>query len=270
DVDTMLSIYTIPALFMLNNIKHISWEHFNYNVTLGKKIRIPIRNMAAKFSDIVITLTERDKSLWIKYTKGKNIIAIPNPITLQGKIPRLNINKKKCILAVGRLTHQKGFDMLIHSWKVVNQQYPDWCLKIIGSGEDEYNLISLINTLKLDNSVEIAPNTHQIETEYYSSSYLVLSSRYEGFGLVILEAQACGLPVISFDCDAGPSEIIKNNISGWLCECENTNELALKIINAINIFDKNPEFYKELEKNSIINSKQFEVENILPLWTKIL
>ncbi|MEY0515707.1 glycosyltransferase family 4 protein [Providencia manganoxydans] len=272
DVDTMLSIYTIPAKLGIHETKHYSWEHFNYNVTLGKSSRKKIRNIAAYYADMIITLTEKDKSYWMENTTVKNICVIPNPITINPNNPhhRNLFPREKIILAVGRLTHQKGFDMLISSWEIISKQYPNWKLRIVGSGEDEIKLKNMIMELSLNSSVQIVPNTSNILSEYYTASYFVLSSRFEGFGLVILEAQACGLPVISFDCDAGPREIIQHDKSGWICKPNDIEELSLHMKNAIQLIESDFDSYKHIQENSIMNSNRFSIENILPLWIELL
>ncbi|WP_265717212.1 glycosyltransferase, partial [Providencia rustigianii] len=180
------------------------------------------------------------------------------------------IPREKIILAVGRLTHQKGFDILISSWEIISKQYPNWKLRIVGSGEDEIKLKNMIMELSLNSSVQIVPNTSNILAEYYTASYFILSSRFEGFGLVILEAQACGLPVISFDCDVGPSEIIQHNKSGWLCKPDDIQDLSLHIKNAIQLLELDYDMYNQFQKKSIINSNRFSMENILPLWIELL
>ncbi|MBS0926211.1 glycosyltransferase family 4 protein, partial [Providencia sp. JGM181] len=266
------AIYTIPAKLGMNETKHYSWEHFNYNVTLGKSSRKKIRNIAAYYADMIITLTEKDKSYWMENTTVKNICVIPNPITINLNNPhdRNLFQREKIILAVGRLTHQKGFDMLISSWEIISKQYPNWKLRIVGSGEDEVKLKNMIMELSLNSSVQIVPNTSNILSEYYAASYFVLSSRFEGFGLVVLEAQACGLPVISFDCDAGPREIIQHDKSGWICKPNDIEELSLHMKNAIQLIESDFDSYKHMQENSIINSNRFSIENILPLWIELL
>src|SRR5690606_5894407 len=143
-----------PALFGLR-VKHICWEHFNFNVNLGVKYRDVGRKWAAKYCDYVVTLTKRDKELWeqgIKNIKAKIIpIANPSPFEVQENIPSLDY---KTILCVGRLTYQKGFDLLITAWARVAQQVPDWKIVIVGSGEDEQMLKQMAIDYKVDQSID--------------------------------------------------------------------------------------------------------------------
>lgn len=269
NVDSILSLYTIPALKNLN-IKNICWEHFNYNVTLGKKIRLLSRILASKYSDKVVVLTNRDKATWEKKTKSNNIIKISNPITISSieEIESIH-NKEKIIIAIGRLTHQKGFDLLLQSWSKITEKHPDWKLNIIGGGEEEFNLKKIIKLENIENSVFIIPPQKNIQEYYEKASFFVLSSRFEGFGLVILEAQSNGLPVIAFNCEAGPDEIIIDNKTGWLCDNLNTLELSEKISRAIELFESNKDEYLIFSKKSIINSKNFSIENIIPYWIQL-
>jgi glycosyltransferase involved in cell wall biosynthesis len=118
---------------------------------------------------------------------------------------------------VGRLTDDKQHHVLIDIWSQVKNR-DDWVLKIIGAGENYQALQSQIAYLGLQKSVMLCPPTKNIEDEYASASIFVLSSRAEGFGLVLLEAMACGLPCITFDCPSGPRDIVRNACTGYLIE----------------------------------------------------
>lgn len=268
DVESMLALYALPAALGLN-IRHICWEHFNYSVDLGKASRRLARKLAARFADDVVTLTERDKQLWLTNTTCKaNITAIPNPVTIS--LPtEINLHKKKLFLAVGRLTYQKGFDLLLQAWAQVALLHPDWRLRIVGDGEDKAMLEQLRRELNIEASTELVPKTNNIAAHYQEAAFFVMSSRFEGFGLVLVEAQTYGLPVISFDCDVGPAEIIKHGKTGWLCEVGNVTELSDKISNAGNCFN-NEKLYKELSVHSTENMKRFLVNVIVDKWSNLL
>ncbi|MFM5422555.1 glycosyltransferase family 4 protein [Aeromonas veronii] len=267
DVESMLSIYAIPAVVGLN-LRHICWEHFNYNVDLGKASRRLARKLAAFFSDDVVTLTERDKQLWLANTFCKaNVTAITNPVTIPPPA-RINPHKEKLFLAVGRLTYQKGFDLLLQAWKLVVNVHPDWRLRIVGDGEDKNMLETLIHNFNIEGSVEILPKTNNISVHYQQASFFVMSSRFEGFGLVLVEAQSYGLPAISFNCDVGPAEIISHGETGWLCEPESYLSLSDEMVNAVNIFQT--PVYKRLSENAVLNTNRFTLDNIISLWIKLL
>ncbi|MFM5482328.1 glycosyltransferase family 4 protein [Aeromonas veronii] len=268
DVESMLALYALPAVLGLN-IRHICWEHFNYNVDLGKANRRLARKLAARFADDVVTLTERDKQLWLANTKYKaNIVAIPNPLTIP---PPTEINQKKAklFLAVGRLTYEKGFDLLLQAWAQVALHHPDWRLRIVGDGENKAMLEQLRRELKIEASTELVPKTNNIAEHYQQASFFVLSSRFEGLPLVLIEAQSFGLPVLSFDCDTGPAEIINPGKTGWLCEIENIEALSQLIHHAIYLTSRD-ELYNQYQLASIDNAKRFSVNNIVHKWINLL
>jgi glycosyltransferase involved in cell wall biosynthesis len=131
-------------------------------------------------------------------------------------------------MAVGRLFEQKRFDRLIDAFALIAYKYPEWRLEIFGNGPLENKLLAQSNKHKLSNRILIHPPTHSIYDEYQCSQFMVLSSDYEGFGLVIAEAMACGLPVVSTNCPYGPSEIIEDKVTGLLTKL-NVQDLADKM-----------------------------------------
>lgn len=266
-VDSLSCIFTVPALFGLE-VKHICWEHFNFKVNLGVKYRDIGRRWAAKYCDYVVTLTKRDKELWeqgLKNIKAKVIpIANPSPFEVQENIPSLDY---KTILCVGRLTHQKGFDLLITAWTKVAEQRPDWKIIIVGSGEDELMLQQMAKDLHVEDSIVFAGQQKNMDTFYRQASFFCLSSRFEGFGMVLLEAQSYGLPIVAFDCEIGPAEIIDHNISGLLVEPENINGLTNSLLELINLSNIQ---YEKMSSNAVENSVRYSVNPIVKQWLSII
>lgn len=269
DVESMLALYALPAVVGLN-IRHICWEHFNYSVDLGKASRRLARKLAARFADDVVTLTERDKQLWLTNTTCKaNITAIPNPVTISPPT-EINLHKEKLFLAVGRLTYQKGFDLLLQAWAQVALLHPDWRLRIVGDGEDKAMLEQLLYELNIETSAELIPKTNNIAEHYQQAAFFVLSSRFEGFGLVLVEAQRYGLPAISFDCDVGPAEIIKHGETGWLCVAGDVSELSEKIRNSLRHFD-DVNLYNKLSVSAIKNiENRFSIDKVVGMWSELI
>ncbi|MBP4033169.1 glycosyltransferase family 4 protein [Aeromonas sp. PrichA-15] len=267
DVESMLALYALPAVLGLN-IRHICWEHFNYNVDLGKASRRLARKLAARFADDVITLTERDKQLWLANTTCKaHITAIPNPVTIA--LPtNINPEKEKLFLAVGRLTYQKGFDLLLQAWAQVAPLHPDWRLRIVGDGEDRTMLEQLRRKLNIEASTELVPKTNNIAAHYQQAAFFVMSSRFEGLPLVLIEAQAYGLPIVSFDCDTGPAEIIKHGETGWLCKPGCIESLSSSINVALQYtIDAND--LTQLCSSAVKNVEKFTLPIIAARWCEL-
>lgn len=210
--------------------------------------------------DRFVTLTNEDNKYWGNIA---NSFVIPNAQTFRCA-DRAVLNQKK-VIAVGRYTYQKGFDLLIHAWKMVAQQRPDWKLSIVGDGELREYLDNLIKEEQLQYSVELSPVTTNIEQIYKDASILVMSSRYEGFGMVLLEAQTVGLPTISFDCKCGPSEIIVNGENGYLVEEGDFEGMAQRILQLI----ENESLRKRMGENAYNNALRFSEDVVMSKWERL-
>lgn len=262
-VDTDCIEFTLPAAFG-SPVKHICWEHFNFNVNQGKK-RSKLREQAARYCDAVVTLTERDKDNWLKGTIHQSqIISIDNPCPFPVQ-EYIKEEDTKTVLAVGRLTTQKGFDMLLEAWIQVIKAMPDWILKIVGEGEDRDTLTEFIKKNDLTDSVELVGAADNVSKYYQQAEIFCLSSRFEGFGVVLIEALAFGLPIVSFDCDTGPAEILKDSDSILVPE-NNINLLALSLIDLMG--------NKEQRKNISLKSKEkariYQPDKIINKWIDLL
>lgn len=266
-VDSILCIFTVPALIGLKT-KHICWEHFNFNVDLGVSFRRMGRKWAAKHCDYIVTLTKRDKELWeagLENIKAKIIpIANPTPFENIENTPSLEY---KTVLAMGRLTYQKGFDLLLEAWSQVCKSNTDWILKIVGSGEDEQSLKDQAKQLGIEPRVEFIPVTQSVEHYFRTSSIFCLSSRFEGFGMVMIEAQSFGLPIVAFNCDAGPSDIILENRNGILIKELDVRDMAFNLIKVMDLDDLS---YCEMTKAASNDSKRYGVDNLLHSWLELI
>ena len=161
--------------------------------------------------DKFVVLTEEDKGYWGNLP---NMEVIPNAaLDMGGRLSDVSPHR---VVAVGRLDYQKGFDRLVEAWGLVrgNQDLKDWRLDIFGRGEWHGMLQAMIRERGLQDSVGIHEPVKDIEGEYARSALLVMSSHYEGFPMVMVEAMACGLPVVSFDYKCGPRDIIRHGGNG--------------------------------------------------------
>ncbi len=163
--------------------------------------------------DKFVVLTGRDAADW--GGKYRNITVIPNPSTFKpSQCERTGSHRA---LAVGRLCAQKGFDMLVESWSRLPESLrQEWALDIVGSGPDDSKLRHLIEAKGLGNSVSILPPTNEIRELYLDHGIFCFPSRYEGFGLSLMEAMSLGAAVVAFDCPCGPSEMISDGENGFL------------------------------------------------------
>ncbi len=210
--------------------------------------------------DRFVVLTEEDKQYW---KSQDNIQVIPNALTFDGdEVSSLSHHKA---IAVGRLTYQKGFDRLIEAWEFVNECCPDWKLDIVGSGEDRETLNQMIIEKGLAKVVNIVDSTEDMPSVYLHSSLLILTSRYEGFGLVLTEAHSFGVPTVSYDCKCGPSEIVQNGVNGFLVEEGNVEKLAEKIIQIL----QDDDLRCKMGKAAKLSSKDFAEEKVMSQWENL-
>lgn len=216
------------------------------------------KNIIKKYDKFVV-LTEEDKNDWGKLD---NITVIPNSISLtdntQAKL------QDKNVLSIGRASYQKGFDLLLKAWALTAEKHNDWQLTIVGGGDKGY-MIDLIKKLRIENSVILKQPTTEIRKEYLDASVYVMSSRYEGFGMVLIEALNYGLPIVSFACPCGPKDIIGDNECGILVEKSNIKELSL----AINRIIENKDERERMGENSKKLADLYSDKNIMKKWCKL-
>lgn len=210
--------------------------------------------------DKLVVLTEKDREAW---TELEHVEVIPDPLSF---VPQsVSPLTEKRIIAVARYSHEKGIDLLLHAWAKVEKQCNDWRLDVFGEG-DPTPYEQLIDELAIDRCrCRLNGRTNNIEQEYLKSSIAVCSSRFEGFGLVIIEAMACGLPVISFDCPWGPRSIIKNGEDGILVENDNPSVLAKEIL----LLANNPDLYMRMGISAQQNVQRFSLENVAVQWKQL-
>ncbi len=264
--DTQMCLYSsIP----LRGKNHIAWEHFNSDICTKFGSRWFGRRLASKFCKKIVVLTTSDKTNWINRLQAdpNKVIVIPNPLPVKRVECWNETERKNIVLAVGRMTAQKGFDNLIKSWAKIDQESKhNWTLRIVGPpGSAKPELEQLIKEFKLEQSVELVPASLQIESEYKQASMYVMSSRYEGFGLTLIEAMGQGLPVIAFNCPMGPSEIIADKY-GRLLPPDDIEEMATSIAS----FLSNPELRDEYGKLAYQRSEDYEPHKIIHHWTSMI
>ncbi|WP_455671796.1 glycosyltransferase family 4 protein [Phocaeicola sp.] len=209
--------------------------------------------------DEFIVLTQEDRAEWTELEKVK---VIHNSISY---FPEKQSDcSTSTVIAAGRYTWQKGFDLLIDAWNIVHKKHPDWLLNIYGSG-DNNSFQELANGKGLKDTIVCHPSTPHIYEKFQESSIFVLSSRYEGMVLVLIEAMSCGVPAVSFACPCGPKDIITNGKDGLLVENGNVQQLAEKICYLIEHENER----KEMGRKAQESSKRFKQEVIMKQWIEL-
>ena len=214
----------------------------------------------------VTVLTDADRRVIGR--RLHNVHVMPNPLALQ---PTCGIqHKKHTIIAAGRLDdwHYKGFDVLVKAWALIAQQFPDWTVQIAGHGEekDMERIVSFARQAGVHERIELLGYTTCLDKRFQESEIFVLSSRYEGFGLVLIEAMSQGCACVACDYKGRQSEIIRNSEEGLTCEPDNVDALANNISRLI----EDEEYRKRIQKNAIERSKYYSIENTMDRWSSVL
>lgn len=215
---------------------------------------------AVRELDAFVVLTQYDAESW---SQIKVADIIPNSLPFYTS-ESSSLDKKQ-IITVGRLSEQKGFDLLIPAWSSIAKQYPDWELHLYGEGELENELRRSIAQNGIEDSFIIHKPVKDIKEKYLESSVYVMSSRFEGFGMVLIEAMSCGVPCISFDCPHGPSYIIKDGEDGILVENGNVEKLADAMSLLIEDKEKRIAMGRAAKKNVL----RYRQENIMQQWENL-
>ena len=247
--------------------------HFSHDKFLIKYGRIPLigkpygrwrtrrlERQAGRLAMMVV-LTKEDARAWDE--RVPCLTQIYNPVTLQDAV--VSPLERKRMVALGRLVPQKDFPSMIRAWRMVAQRHPDWTLDIYGEGYQKPKLGRMISHFGLDGKVRLMGVREHLQDELADSCGMVMSSAYEGFPLALLEGAASGLPLVSYDCSRGPSEIVKDGINGFLVRRGDEKGLADGICRLI----EDPELRHEMGKQALKTSEAFSVEAIMSEWTNL-
>lgn len=246
----------------INRANYRNFDRSQSNLIKELFSKFWMHNLISKLKrlDRLVVLTDKDKETWVELN---NVQVIPNPLSFNPTAVSSQIDKR--VIAVGRYCHEKGYDYLLHAWTKVQKACPDWNLVFFGDGDRTVYEQMLID-LKIDpKRCILNGRTSDIQSEYVKSSLAVCSSRFEGFGLSIVEAMACGLPVVSFDCPWGPRSIISDGVDGTLVENGNVDLLAENMISLMRDNDRR----KVLADNAIRNVRRYDIEQIAQKWKEL-
>ena len=270
DVDIILCFYSGLLKLKFPKTHWISWEHFNYytKFPVNHNLRKVARFIVSRFSGCLVVLSDEDMGYYRKNMRLKcRIERIYNPtpyeVWNEGDAEKnlLNKHEEKIVLAVGRLTAIKGYDMLLKSWRPVEKKHPDWKLRFVGDGEEHAALEGQARVLGLHN-VEFLGMVEDVREYYKNADFIVLSSRNEGFVMVLLEAMAYSLPAVAFACKAGVKEVVHEGVTGYLAPPNDIRTLAKKMDMMISDDNKR----RNMGHNAGEMIKRFSKENILAEW----
>lgn len=243
----------------INRANYRNFDESQSNALKSLFSKLWMDNLLRKLRKLnrLVVLTESDKMSWKELD---NVLAIPNPLPFSTTNISSQVNKR--VIVVGRYCHEKGYDYLLKAWSKVQAVCQDWQLVVFGDGERSV-YEQMLDTLHIDRTrCLLNGRTSDIQAEYIKSSLAVCSSRFEGFGLSIVEAMACGLPVVSFDCPWGPRSIITDREDGILVDNGNIIQLAENMI----LLMHDHEIRKSMSEKAVKNVQRFGIDQIAHQW----
>lgn len=258
------------SLIFGNNIPVIYERHVSKKIGIKKEVQSVFGKIK---SNILFSLMSYGGSKFDKFvvlTKGnleewklKNLMVIPNPLPFNTNKKSTLKNKK--VLVVGKQSYQKSYDRLLQIWALISQKFPDWNLEVYGKLNQSLGLEKIAIELKLTESVSFFPPIKNINEKYKEASIYVMTSRFEGFGMVLIEAMGYGVPCISFDCPHGPADIIKNGEDGFLIENDNIEDF----VKAISQLITDEELRCKMGTRAKDNVKRYAPNKIVPMWDEL-
>lgn len=267
EVDPMLTLFTLPAL-LGSRTRRVAWEHCHFDEDLGKPARRVARRLAARTAAAVVVLTDADRLRWraaIRHPFQIAVIPNPLPFDLPPQIEAPTQTKK--VLAVGRLVEAKGFDILLEAWALVVREAPDWRLEILGEGPARTALEALAVQYGISQTMSLPGERSDVASAYRQAGVFCLSSRYEGFGLVLLEAMAFGLPVVASACEAGPKALLVEGGNAVTVPPENGPALAQALLRVIG----DPDLRAQLAKGGRLTAAAHTVDQMVDQkWEPLL
>lgn len=263
DIDTILTNVSAPAVAG-TGCKLIAWEHFHYHENLGCKLRDRGRKKAKKYADAIVVLTDDDQKQYLETPSSARIVTIPNMVLPPVETENANLPEKPFILSVGRLCYQKGFDRIPAIAEKIFAGNDHWKWIIAGDGEDCKKLKSEISARNLSNKIFLIGKCDPAPL-FRHAAFTVMTSRFEGFPLVLLESLQQRCPVVAFACKNGPAEIIRDGENGFLIPDGDLGSMAEKIRILMND-DALRERFSQAAPDSI---RSFSPEIFLERWKNL-
>lgn len=262
-ISTRASYNLLAAVHAPKQVKCIAQEHMVFTEH-SESMQKAIRKYYANF-DFVTTLTKADAQYYRSFLPSDKVVVLPNMLPKEFRDTFIQ-EKEKRIISAGRFEVEKGFDLLIEAVSIIKDRLIGWEIVIFGDGTEKDNLQKKITENQLDQLIIIQPTTKNLQKEMQRAEIFALPSRFEGFGMVIVEAMACEATVVAFDCPFGPKEIITNRVNGLLVE--EGNPVALG--NALLELTNNNKLRVKLRRNGLNLVSDYSPEKILGIIQKML
>jgi glycosyltransferase involved in cell wall biosynthesis len=199
---------------------------------------------------------------------AERVCTIPNPIfpppVVQGETPFLP--QRPFVIAAGRLSHEKGHDLLIRAFARLGDHHPDWNLVILGEGSQRSELERLVFEFRLGERVFLPGRVKNPYDYYLKADLFVLPSRYEGFGNVLGEAMACGMPVVAANCSPGVAEVVQDGVNGLLAEPDDVDSLTAAMDNLMSDIGRRA----NLGEQARLTSERFSLDSVMTLWENLI
>ena len=264
-VSTRPTMTSIAGRFAPRRVLTVGQDHLNIHERLQHPELMKVILNGASRLDCFALLTEADAVDYRERLRGVDTLVTAMPNALPWPVRTPSPLTEKIVISGGRLVEQKGFDLLIHAYAQVARARPDWQLHIYGSGALRPALRRQITELGLDEQVQLKGHTENFDAVLATASVYAMSSRYEGFGMVLIEAMSRGLPLVSFDCPRGPGEIISSGSNGLLVPPEDTDALGKALLTVI----EDDELRAQMGKASHTDAHRYEVETIALRWDSL-
>lgn len=250
----------IPLVFESHGSKFIVEQKQSENILskLKMQFKLFIKEFGAKKYTHFVALSDESLKEW----SMPNGVVITNPLCESPQ--KLSDQSSKKVIAVGRHAYEKGFDNLLKIWKKVVEIYPDWILEIYGKSDEKFELQELAENLNLTENIVFYEPVQNINEKYSEASFYLMTSRFEGFGLVLIEAMAAGLPCVAYDCPSGPRNIIDNGKNGFLIQNNNEKDY----INAVKILIEDKELRIRLGETAKSVVKKYDIDKIMQRWNQ--
>lgn len=266
NVDIMLGIFSLPVRLLYPRLKIVAWEMFNIRNDIGSRHTKLVRQLSLMFGSYYITLTKGDMDAFKKEMRGLcPITYIYDPCTEDKTYQGYNCNSKT-IMTAGHFFYTKGYDLAVEVARIVFRRHPDWKWELYGDGDRMEETMAMVKAYGLGKNVIFCGRTNQLLNAYRNAAIYVMTSRTEGFGLVLTEAKANNLPIVSFDIDFGPREIIEDGKSGFLIKAFDAEEMADRICELI----ENDAMRCSFSKHAKDNLEIFSIESFAQRWETVL